>query len=310
MTMLGPPPKAARPLDRGADLFDDAGTGLAEIGNYRAVLHSSPAMLVEDCAALPHSPPISGYDDRHQLVLPYHGLFGYCVGRRTWLVDSNQILFVTPGREYVDTHPVPSVGHAGLILNPSPDTLDELCEGTPPGRHPAFTLGTRIVSPDVRLLTHHLLKLPHGENPLRADECAVWLMASAVGARKNRQSEASRTVRLAKEMLHERVQDRLTLAEMAAEIGVSGPYLTQAFARSEGMPLYRYQTQLRLGRALRELPDCDSITNLALDLGFYCHSHFSYVFRKCFGLTPSKYRDAASCALPFTRLRRAEGSPR
>jgi AraC-like DNA-binding protein len=45
-----------------------------------------------------------------------------------------------------------------------------------------------------------------------------------------------------------------------------------------------------LNRALLDLPHCDSITDLALDLGFSSHSHFTSVFRKAFGMTPSQYR--------------------
>jgi AraC-like DNA-binding protein len=45
--------------------------------------------------------------------------------------------------------------------------------------------------------------------------------------------------------------------------------LTQAFKRSEGVPPTVTKTQLRLGRALAQLPDRDDITDLALDLGFY-----------------------------------------
>jgi AraC-like DNA-binding protein len=54
--------------------------------------------------------------------------------------------------------------------------------------------------------------------------------------------------------------------------------------------MYRYQLRLRLSRALLELPHCNDITGLALDLGFYSHSHFSNSFRKAFGMTPSSYR--------------------
>jgi AraC family transcriptional regulator len=56
------------------------------------------------------------------------------------------------------------------------------------------------------------------------------------------------------------------------------------------VPLYRYQMRLRLNRALVELPHCNDITGLALELGFSSHSHFTAVFGKAFGLTPSDYR--------------------
>jgi hypothetical protein len=50
--------------------------------------------------------------------------------------------------------------------------------------------------------------------------------------------------------------------------------LTTAFRRTEGVPLHRYLTQLRLAQALVELPHASDLTALALDLGFSSHSHF------------------------------------
>ena len=59
------------------------------------------------------------------------------------------------------------------------------------------------------------------------------------------------------------------------------------------MPLYRYQTLLRLGRALERLPEREDITDLAFELGFSSHSHFTAVFRSELGMTPSSYRAQA-----------------
>jgi AraC-like DNA-binding protein len=92
-----------------------------------------------------------------------------------------------------------------------------------------------------------------------------------------------------KEMLTTSAES-LSLGEIAAAIGTSPAYLTDLFHRIEGMPIYRYQTRLRLARALAQLPHAEDITLLALDLGFSSHSHFSGAFRAAFGVTPSEYR--------------------
>jgi AraC-like DNA-binding protein len=64
------------------------------------------------------------------------------------------------------------------------------------------------------------------------------------------------------------------------------------FQQQTGMPVHRYLTQLRLRAALERLADADDITSLAIDLGFSSHSHFTDVFRREFGKTPSEYRKA------------------
>jgi AraC-like DNA-binding protein len=50
----------------------------------------------------------------------------------------------------------------------------------------------------------------------------------------------------------------------------------------------RFLHRLRLRAALEELPECrGDITRLALDLGYSSHSHFTYAFRREFGVPPS-----------------------
>ena len=87
---------------------------------------------------------------------------------------------------------------------------------------------------------------------------------------------------------------RWTLAEIAAEVGVSPVYLTQAFQAVEGVPLYRYQLRLRLARALDLLGECADLTALGLDLGFSSHSHFSAAFKQAYGRTPAEFQRSAS----------------
>jgi AraC-like DNA-binding protein len=86
---------------------------------------------------------------------------------------------------------------------------------------------------------------------------------------------------------------RWSLAEIAAEVHVSPVYLTQIFRQVEGLPLYQYQSQLRLARALDLLPHYDDLTTLALDLGFSSHSHFSSAFHRMYGRTPTDFKRSA-----------------
>jgi AraC-like DNA-binding protein len=99
-------------------------------------------------------------------------------------------------------------------------------------------------------------------------------------------------------VLTERAKQLLTasdelvgLVTLADRLDVSPAYLTDAFRRSEGTPLVRYQLQLRVMRAMQRLPTTDDLCALALDLGFSSHSHFSTAFRARTGITPSRYRE-------------------
>ena len=126
---------------------------------------------------------------------------------------------------------------------------------------------------------------------MAGDELMIALLNEAFGPTPSVVRDSPlRVVDLAKQFLHARVDQPISLDEIAHAVQVSGAYLTDAFTRSEGMPLCRYRMRLRLNRALVHLPRCEDITRLALDLGFSSHSHFSTAFKSLFGVSPSAFR--------------------
>jgi AraC-like DNA-binding protein len=298
---LGVLSELVNPPSAGARHPINPDTGLVMPGDYRRTLHAGCVGVVEDVAM--SSRTVSGYETVHQLVVPYLGVFIYSAGGRSWLLDPNRVLFVKPGREFRDSHPLPDRGHAGIIVNISDTLLDELLAGRPE-RKSAFAEGARPGSPALLLLVHRLLNDPLREaNALRQDELTIDLMQESFSAPGGLPGPRSSAVDRAKQLLHARPCEPLSLAEVAAEAGVTAIYLTSEFKRSEGVPLYRYQMQLRMAQALLQLPHTQSITQLALDLGFSSHSHFTAVFRSHFGFTPSSYR--ARHEPLHTRKRRA-----
>jgi len=142
-------------------------------------------------------------------------------------------------------------------------------------------------------------RLRRTANPLAAEELGLEILVAGLGEERRVSIEDPQSVRAAKAVLHEADEPRVTLSEVAAKVGVSAIHLTQAFKRAEGVPLYRYQSQLRLGRALAELPEREDITDLALELGYSSHSHFTANFRSALGVTPSDYRSSATAAAYF-----------
>jgi AraC-like DNA-binding protein len=111
-------------------------------------------------------------------------------------------------------------------------------------------------------------------------------MSHAARASLGRQKLVDR----AKLVLSSDLARRWSLADIAAEVGVSPVYLTQVFQQVERMPLYRYQLRLRLARALDLLGRYDDLSSLAMDLGFSSHSHFTAAFRQTYGRTPANFQ--------------------
>jgi AraC-like DNA-binding protein len=264
-------------------------TGLREAGSSRRVVHCSETLLVENSAVSAAELGPSGYESRYQVVLPYFGLFEYHVGQRSCQVDTACSLFVTRDREYHDVHPVAGIGHAGIVISLSEDLVDELANEPRAGS--AFVEMVRPATQRLKLLTHHALRVfDTNAEHLFVQEWALISLMEAFCSRPKGRARRSGAVERAKLLLHSSGCERLSLEEIAREVGFSPAYLTSEFTRSEGIPLYRYHLNLRMNRALVELPHCDDITRLALDLGFNSHSHFTLTFRRHFGVTPSEYR--------------------
>jgi AraC family transcriptional regulator len=242
----------------------------------------------EECASSTH------------LVFPYRGAYLRHVGSEQSVADANHVLLFNAGEGYQVSHPVTG-GDACLVLALSEPLLREL---SPPALLQARDqLGYRRqhlrIDPRaqalVALLRHSLQN--RTIEPLEAEGLLLTLACRSLGARTARASGATpakrRLVDRIKLLLAGDLSRRWTLADIAAEIGGSAVYLTQAFQQVEGVPLYRYQLQLRLARALDQLAHRDDVAALALDLGFSSHSHFSSAFRQVYGRSPSAFRRSA-----------------
>lgn len=83
----------------------------------------------------------------------------------------------------------------------------------------------------------------------------------------------------------------ISLKALAREAGLSRHHFAKAFKASLGVPPHRYIGEQRIHRAKELLLERGrSITDIALDLGFASHSHFTDTFRKITDVTPSRYR--------------------
>jgi len=272
----------------------------------REPLVDTPVALAEDvlCFERPGAHGREGFSSAFQVCLPYRGLFVWHVGRDDIVGDANQVLFVSRGEPFRLTQPVPR-GYAELIITPSEDTLADVA-GTSPARlssHPLFRRRSHRADPSLqRLRTRLLHRLESGvADPLRSEEAIVELLRGAFHANGNGRPAHARTRRLiarAKTYLEENLSTTVHLQQVARAAGASPAYLTDAFRRHEGIPLHRYLVQLRLSRALVELPHANDLTALALDLGFSSHSHFTAAFHRMFQCTPSAFRESTRRLTP------------
>jgi AraC family transcriptional regulator len=83
----------------------------------------------------------------------------------------------------------------------------------------------------------------------------------------------------------------LGLAGLAATAGMSPHYFVELFKHSVGFSPYQYVIRKRIERARQLLKDFSiSILEAGIRSGFSDHSHFTKVFRRLVGVTPTRYR--------------------
>jgi AraC-like DNA-binding protein len=81
-----------------------------------------------------------------------------------------------------------------------------------------------------------------------------------------------------------------SLSDVARAVGVSVFHLCRLFRKLSGVTLHQYRNQLRLKHSLGLLRDSDDILEVAVELGYSGHSHFTAAFRRAFGVSPSEWR--------------------
>lgn len=265
--------------------------------------------VVEDlrCAGVSSQAGPQAFSPDCQVALPYRGLFIWHVGAEEIVGDPNQVVYVTGGEEYRVSRPFPD-GYGEVIITPNHEVLCEIAGANdrPLGQHPLFRERSWPADPRIQSFRTRFLQWATRTAPtsdaLQAEELVLSLLRRALsrGGSRERMTAPStkRLIRRTKEFLESNLSASIRLTEIARAVGASPAYLTDVFSRTEGLPLHRYLTQLRLARALIELPHAEDLSALALDLGFSSHSHFTFAFRRVFGCTPSQFRKTARRATP------------
>lgn len=231
------------------------------------------------------------------IVFPYRGVYVRRVGRDVAVADGNQVLFFNEQQEYRISHPVDG-GDACLSLAVDPATLRELTPAAmlQTGGGSIFLRQQQRIDHRSQMLVAQLRRSLRDSDvePLEVETLALTLLRRAIGTPADMPSGATagrrRLVERVKLTLASDMARRWTLADIAAETGGSPVYLTQVFQQVEGLPLYRYQLQLRLARALSAIDHYSDLSAMSFDLGFSSHSHFSASFRQAYGCSPSSYR--------------------
>jgi AraC family transcriptional regulator len=105
---------------------------------------------------------------------------------------------------------------------------------------------------------------------------------------------AARWLAAVEETLREQYRAPPSLTRLAQAIGVHPVHIARAFRARHGCSAAGYVTKVRVEHACRLLATtAQSVSEIAVEVGFFDQSHFTRMFRRVMGTTPARYR--ATC---------------
>lgn len=145
-------------------------------------------------------------------------------------------------------------------------------------------------SEDMKALYDNLLEL-------EPDALRRWLVDTCLSFREKlisvRNKSAQSFVDSAKEYVRSHYTDEeLSLDSICKVLGVSNSYFSTLFKKKTGHSFVTYLTDYRMEQSARLLIETNEKSYIiAKNVGYADPNYFSYVFKRKFGVSPSKYRE-------------------
>lgn len=125
------------------------------------------------------------------------------------------------------------------------------------------------------------------------DELLIMIVRQ-LSQQQNQRRDFPQAFEQLEQMLRDSLDHPWTVEEMAAVVGLGSTAFTEKVKGYSGFSPLNYLINIRIAEAIRQLRQTSkSLTDIALDTGFYSSQHFSTTFKKLTGYTPGQYRKKA-----------------
>ncbi len=126
------------------------------------------------------------------------------------------------------------------------------------------------------------------------DEILIYLGNQMIAltemvSRSKKQPRFSPHVRKSIAFINSHISEKITVALLAKECGVSADYLSRIFKKETGEPVSSFVMRKKIDSAKDYLIEGKTASEIARNLGFSSASHFGKVFKAFCGISPSEY---------------------
>ncbi len=247
----------------------------------------------------------SGPASEALFVFPREGVWIEHEGRQPFVADANTVTYYNQGQRY-RRRPLSARGDRCEWFAVAPQTLAETLAAHEPAAADrpempfAFTHGPSSADTYLRqrMVFQHVSYERHPDR-LFVEEMVLSVLGDVtrLAYERSRSKQVVRhrrdgdLIEAARDVIARKFRSNLSLSDIAREVESSVFHLARTFRARTGFSLHAYRNQLRLRAALDRLaePRVDLI-DVALELGFSSHSHFTDTFQRSFGKTPSVVR--------------------
>lgn len=218
---------------------------------------------------------------QHQLICVSSGVMHVSTSVGAWILPTTRAIWISAGTEhnalvrrstsirvlFVDPDAYDLPRHAYCwVINVSP-LMREVINACAmfPWSYPKAGPESRLA----RVLIDHITTRDHApvDLPLPADPRALKVA----------------------EMLRADPANRESLAALAARAGASPRTIERLFSQEAGITFGNWRQRQRLLRGMEQLAYGESVSNVALEVGYESASSFIVAFKRLFGTTPARY---------------------
>ena len=265
---------------------------------FERIVYRSDVAAIGRFRCAPDSPSFrdSGPIANHVFVFPRIHVKLSFARSRSFIAGPNVVPLYNRGQRYM-REAVDRRGVDSDWIAIAPDVLADAVErhqlgDADPEEHP-FT--GEWVSASARMYANARRAAEGGEG---IDETLLEILDELLSGLERRKREGIERathdrVEAAKEIVARDLDQPLSLRHLAEMTSTSVFHLCRIFRRSTGFSIHAYRQQLRLRSALEPVLRGDDLLEVAMRHGFYSHSHFTHMFRRTFGITPSELRRSA-----------------
>lgn len=236
--------------------------------------------------------PVDEIGQQYSASFVESGRFEVEVDGRAWRLGAGDVLLLHPGMRFRVSHPHGDLGDVCLSVSCIAADSDDFDRARTwaRARMPVLRADHRL-----RYLHWGLRRALDTDTALLAETCAAELFReipidrppSERTYRAQTLAFSAERVHAAREHIDRAYAEPLRLDALAHAVGMSTFHFARRFAELIGVPPHRYLLDTRLRAADAMLHEGRSVTDTCYACGFNNLSHFSRIFARHFGCSPS-----------------------